>query len=63
MFLAYTAMALFIVLGVVAIFTVAPHIDKKHEWVPTRAVEIIGGMALILTVLAGSWFTLRNLAP
>ena len=61
MFLAYAAMALLIVFGIVAIFTSIFDRSGKHDWVPTRAGGIIGGIALMLSILAGIWLTLRNL--
>lgn len=61
MFLVYAAMALFIVFGIVAIFTAMIHRDGKHDWIPTRTGGIIGGTALILFILVGVWLALRSL--
>jgi hypothetical protein len=63
MFIAYAGMALFIVFGIYAIFTSMRHKDGKHDWVPTRTGAIIGGLAIILFVIAGLWALLQSLIP
>jgi uncharacterized membrane protein len=63
MFLAYAAMALVIVFGIVAMFSATFHKDRKHEWIPTRIGGIIAGIAMILFILAGIWIAIRSLFP
>jgi hypothetical protein len=61
MLLAYATMALFIIFGIVGIFTSMFNRSGKHDWVPTRAGGIIGGAALILAIITGIWLELRSL--
>jgi hypothetical protein len=61
MILAYLAMAIFIVFGIIAILTSILDKTGKHDWVPTKLGGIIGGIALILFLLAGVWLLIMNL--
>jgi uncharacterized membrane protein YccF (DUF307 family) len=63
MFLAYAGFALIILFGITAIFTSIIHKDGKHDWVPTRTGGIMGGIALILFLLAGIWLAVQSFVP
>jgi len=62
MFLAYATIALFIIFGVVAIFTSMLDRRGKHDWVPTGAGGMIGEAVLVLFIVTGIWLGPRRAA-